>query len=59
MDVTAVNDEFVSGGLFCELGHAIEINEEGDKDLVCCWTILEDTEEVGLEGDCGCGAGMK
>jgi hypothetical protein len=59
MDVTAVNDEFVSGGLLCELGHAIEINEKGDKDLVCGWTILEDTEEVGLEGDCGCGAGME
>ena len=59
MDVTAVNNEFISGRLLRELGHAIEINEEGDEDLVGGWTILEDTEEVGFEGDCGCGAGME
>jgi len=59
VDVTAVNDEFVSCRLFRELGHAIEINEEGDKDLVGGWTIFEDTEEVGFKGDCWCGTGMK
>jgi len=59
VDVTAVDDEFVPGRLFRELGHAIEIDEEGDKDLIGGWTILENTEKVGLEGDCGCGAGMK
>ena len=59
MDVTAVNNEFISGRLLRELGHAIEINEEGDKDLVGGWTILEDAKEVGFEGDCGCGAGME
>ena len=40
MDVTAVNDESLSAALIRELGHAIEINEEGDKDLVGGWTIL-------------------
>ena len=59
MDVTAVNDEFDAGRLFREFGHAIEINEEGDEDLVGSWTVLEDTEEIGLEGDCGCRASME
>jgi hypothetical protein len=59
VDVTAIDDEFVAGRLFRELGHAIEINEEGDEDLVGGWTILENAEEVGFEGDCGRGAGMK
>lgn len=59
MDVTAVYDEFVAGGFFCELGHAIEINEERDENLVGGWTVFEDTEEVGFEGDGGCRAGMK
>jgi hypothetical protein len=31
VDVTAVNDEFVSGRLFRELGHAIKMNKEGDR----------------------------
>lgn len=59
MDVTAVYDEFVAGRLFRELGHAIEINEERDKNLVGGWTIFEDTEKVGFEGDGRCCAGMK
>jgi hypothetical protein len=59
VDITAVYDEFVAGRFFRKLGHAIEINEERDKNLVGGWTIFEDTEKVGLEGDCGCRTGMK
>jgi hypothetical protein len=40
VDATVANGEFVSGRLFRKLGHAIEMNEEGDKDLVCGWTIV-------------------
>jgi hypothetical protein len=40
VDVTTVYDEFVAGRLLRELGHAIEINEKGDEDLVGGWTIL-------------------
>jgi len=59
MDVTAVNDELVAGRLFRELGHAIEINEERDENLIGGWTILEDTEKIGFEGDGRRSAGMK
>jgi hypothetical protein len=59
VDVTAVNDEFDAGRFFRKLGHAIEINKEGDEDLVRGWAILEDTEEVGFESDCGCRASME
>ena len=59
VDIIVVYDKFVAGQFFRKLGHAIEINEERDKNLVGGWTIFEDTEEVGLEGDGGCRTGMK
>jgi len=59
VDVTAVYDEFVAGRFFCQLGHSIEIYEERDENLVGGWTVFEDTEKVGFEGDGGCRAGMK
>jgi hypothetical protein len=59
VDVTAVYDEFVASRFFRELGHAIEIYEERDEYLVGGWTVFEDAEKVGFEGDGGCRAGMK
>jgi hypothetical protein len=59
VNITAVYDEFIARRLFREFGHSIEIDEERDKHLIGGWTVFEDTEKVGLEGDGRCCAGMK
>ena len=59
VNVKVINDELVTCGLFGELGHAIKIDQKRYEDLVCGRAILEDTEEVGLEGDGRYIAGMK
>lgn len=41
VDVVGIDDKGAACGLCSEARHAVEIDEEGQKDLVCCGTILE------------------
>jgi hypothetical protein len=59
MDVIRVNDKGFSSGLAAELGHAIKVNEEGEKDLVRRWTVFQDSEQVSFKGDRWYVAGVK
>jgi hypothetical protein len=49
MNVVGIDDERASGGIADELAHAVKIDEEGEENFVRGWTVLEDTEEIGLE----------
>jgi hypothetical protein len=51
VDVEIINDKIATGRFPGEFGHAIEVDEEGNKNLVGGWTIFEDTEKIRFEGD--------
>jgi hypothetical protein len=42
VDVVRVDNKGTGGSLGSEARHAVKIDEEGQKDFVCCGTILED-----------------
>ena len=59
MDVVRVYDESAGGSVGSKLGHAIKVDEETEEDLVCGGTVLEDAQEISLEGYGGDIAGME
>jgi len=59
MDVVRVDDERSVGGVGIKFTHTVEIDQEGEEDLVGGGAVLEDTEEIGFEGDGGDVSGME
>jgi len=57
MDVVRVDDERSVGGIGIKFTHTVEIDQEGEEDLV--GAVLEDTEKIGFEGDGGDVSGME
>lgn len=51
VDIVGIDDEGSARRLCGNSGHPVEIDEEGEEHLICGWTIFEDAEEVGFEGD--------
>jgi len=44
VDVVRVNHKASPDRIVAHFAHAVEIDKECEKDLVCCWTILENPE---------------
>ena len=62
MDIVRIYDECASRGVCGELGHAVKVDQEAEKDLVCGGAVFEDAEEIGLErngGDVACMEGER
>jgi len=59
MDVVRVDDKRSIGGIGIEFTHTVEIDQEGEEDLVGGGAVLEDAEKIGFEGDGGDVSGME
>lgn len=52
MDIVRIYNESTVCSVGSELGHAVEIDEETEEDLVCGWTVFKDAEEISLKRYC-------
>ena len=51
MDIVGVDDKIFSARILSKPAHPVEVDEEAEEDLVACWAVPEDAEEIRLEGD--------
>lgn len=53
MHIIAIDHERPSLRLQAQLRHSVKVDEEREEDVIRRWTVFEDPEEVGFEGDGG------
>lgn len=53
MDVVRINHERPPDRILTQLGHPVKVDEQAQEDMVRRRAVLEDAQEIGLEGDGG------
>lgn len=59
MDIIGVYDECPSDSVVAELGHPVKVDKQRQKDIVRGGAVLEDSEEICLQGNGGDVSGME